>query len=97
MRKSTWSMRRTLLSLLVFTSLATAASAAPATRKRTAKTMDQVVDRITTNENRLYDQISQVLAAGGDVHPESETGQGPGPGARRATNTSWDARTSPRV
>lgn len=52
-------MRRTLLSLLVFTSLATAASAAPATPQGTAKTMDEVVDRIITNENRLNNQISQ--------------------------------------
>jgi Peptidase family M48 len=59
MCKSTWAIRRTLLSLLVFTSLATAASAAPATPQGTAKTMDEVVDRIITNENRLNNQISQ--------------------------------------
>lgn len=59
MCKSTWAIRRTLLSLLVFTSLAAAASAAPATPQGTAKTMDEVVDRIITNENRLNNQISQ--------------------------------------
>ena len=59
MCKSTWAIRRTLLSLLVFTSLAAAASATPATPQGTAKTMDEVVDRIITNENRLNNQISQ--------------------------------------
>jgi hypothetical protein len=59
MCKSTWAIRRTLLWLLVFTSLAAAASATPATPQGTAKTMDEVVDRIITNENRLNNQISQ--------------------------------------
>lgn len=59
MCKSTWTIRRTLLSLLVFTTLAAAASAAPAPPQGTAKTMDEVVDRIITNENRLNNQISQ--------------------------------------
>ena len=59
MCKSTWAIRRTLLPLLVFTTLAAAASAAPAPPQGTAKTMDEVVDRIITNENRLNNQISQ--------------------------------------
>src|SRR5450755_2252758 len=59
MRKSTWAIRRTLLLLQVFSSLAAAASAAPAPPQGTAKTMDEVVDRIITNENRLNNQISQ--------------------------------------
>jgi Peptidase family M48 len=53
-------MRRSLLSLAVLSTLAAvAASATPATPQGTAKTMDEVVDRIITNENRLNNQISQ--------------------------------------
>lgn len=53
-------MRRSLLSLAVLSTLAAvAASATPATQQGTAKTMDEVVDRIITNENRLNNQISQ--------------------------------------
>ena len=53
-------MRRSLLSLVVLSTLAAvAASATPATPQGTAKTMDEVVDRIITNENRLNNQISQ--------------------------------------
>src|SRR5450755_621729 len=60
MRKSTWAMRRSLLSLVVLSTLAAvAASATPAPPQGTAKTMDEVVDRIITNENRLNNQISQ--------------------------------------
>jgi hypothetical protein len=60
MRKSTWAMRRSLLSLVVLSTLAAvAASSTPATPQGTAKTMDEVVDRIITNENRLNNQISQ--------------------------------------
>jgi hypothetical protein len=53
-------MRRSLLSLVVLSTLAAvAASSTPATPQGTAKTMDEVVDRIITNENRLNNQISQ--------------------------------------
>jgi hypothetical protein len=57
-------VRRSVLSILVFTSSAMLfASEAPAapqpqqTQAGPARTMDQVVDRIVTNENRLYRQI----------------------------------------
>ncbi len=60
MCKSTWARRRSVLLLLVVSSCAAVAvSAAPATPQATAKTMDEVVDRIITNENRLNNQISQ--------------------------------------
>src|SRR5450755_3784417 len=59
MRKSTWAIRRTLLLLQVFSSLAMAVSAAPAPPQATAKTMDEVIDRVVTNENRLNNQISK--------------------------------------
>jgi hypothetical protein len=58
MCKLTWAIRRSVLSTLVFSSLAVLpASAAPA--PGTAKTMDEVVDRVITNENRLNNQIAQ--------------------------------------
>ena len=53
-------MRRSLLSLVVLSTLAAVvASATPAPPQGTAKTMEEVVDRIITNENRLNNQISQ--------------------------------------
>jgi Peptidase family M48 len=59
MCKSAWA-RLVCLSVLVFSSLAAVASAAPAPQRTgTAKTMDEVVDRVITNENRLNTQISQ--------------------------------------
>jgi len=54
-------IRRSVLSILVFSTLAAVVSAAPpatpAPPQATAKTMDEVVDRIITNENRLNNQI----------------------------------------
>ena len=59
MCKSAWA-RHVCLSVLVFSSLASLASAAPAPQRTgTAKTMDEVVDRVIANENRLNTQISQ--------------------------------------
>ena len=56
-------VRRSVLSMLVFSTLAIAVSAAPAATpappQATAKTMDEVVDRVITNENRLNNQISK--------------------------------------
>src|SRR6202140_4004867 len=56
-------VRRSILSILVFSALAAAGYAAPpatpAPPQATAKTMDEVVDRIVNNENRLYGQISK--------------------------------------
>jgi Peptidase family M48 len=56
-------VRRSVLSTLVFSALAAAAYAAPpatpAPPQATAKTMDEVVDRVITNENRLNGQISK--------------------------------------
>src|SRR4030088_140808 len=56
-------IRRSVLSILVFSALAIAVSAAPAATpvppQATAKTMDEVIDRIITNENRLNNQISK--------------------------------------
>jgi hypothetical protein len=60
MCKLLWAIRRSILAIFVTSSLATmAASAAPAPPQGTAKTMDEVVDRVITNENRLNNQISQ--------------------------------------
>src|ERR1700726_279371 len=63
MFKSVPAARRSVLSILVFSTLAAAAfaapPAAPAPPQATAKTMDEVVDRIVNNENRLYGQISK--------------------------------------
>ncbi len=59
MCKSPWT-RHVVLSVLVFSSLAALSSAAPLPQRTgTAKTMDEVVDRVITNENRLNTQISQ--------------------------------------
>ncbi len=56
-------IRRSVLSILVFSTLAAVVSAAPpatpAPPQATAKTMDEVVDRIISNENRLNNQISK--------------------------------------
>jgi hypothetical protein len=56
-------VRRSVLSILVFSNLAAAAfaapPAAPAPPQATAKTMDEVIDRVITNENRLNGQISK--------------------------------------
>jgi hypothetical protein len=56
-------IRRPVLSILVFSALAIAVSAAPAATpvppQATAKTMDEVIDRVITNENRLNNQISK--------------------------------------
>jgi Peptidase family M48 len=55
--------RRSVLSILVFSALAAAAYAAPPATpvppQATAKTMDEVIDRVITNENRLNSQISK--------------------------------------
>ncbi len=55
--------RRSVLAILVFSTLAAIVSAAPpatpAPPQATAKTMDEVVDRVITNENRLNNQISK--------------------------------------
>ena len=54
-------IRRSVLSILVFSILAIAVSAAPAATpvppQVTAKTMDEVIDRVITNENRFNNQI----------------------------------------
>jgi hypothetical protein len=56
-------VRRSVLSILVFSALAAAAFAAPPATpvppQATAKTMDEVIDRVITNENRLNNQISK--------------------------------------
>jgi len=55
-------IRRSFLSVAAFSSLAVlAASAAPEPpqQRGTAKTMDEVIDRVVINENRLNNQISQ--------------------------------------
>jgi len=56
-------VRRSVLSILVFSTLAAAVYAAPPATpvppQATAKTMDEVVDRVITNENRLNNQISK--------------------------------------
>jgi len=56
-------VRRSVLSSLVFSTLAAAAFAAPPATpvppQATARTMDEVVDRVITNENRLNSQISK--------------------------------------
>ncbi|MDP9339914.1 MAG: M48 family metalloprotease [Acidobacteriota bacterium] len=59
MCKSAWA-GQVVLSVLVFSSLAALASAAPLPQRTgTAKTMDEVVDRVISGENRLNTQISQ--------------------------------------
>jgi Peptidase family M48 len=53
-------IRRSVLSILVFSTLAMVVSAAPPAPvppQATAKTMDEVIDRVITNENRLNNQI----------------------------------------
>jgi len=61
MFKSVPAARRSVLSILVFSTLAAAVYAAPpatpAPPQATAKTMDEVIDRVITNENRLNNQI----------------------------------------
>jgi hypothetical protein len=56
-------VRRSVLPILVFSALAAAANAAPpatpAPPQATARTMDEVVDRVIINENRLNGQISK--------------------------------------
>jgi hypothetical protein len=56
-------VRRSVLSILVFSTFAVTGFAAPpatpAPPQVTAKTMDEVVDRVITNENRLNGQISK--------------------------------------
>jgi Peptidase family M48 len=63
MRKLVSAIRRSVLSILVFGTLVAAASAAPPATpvppQATAKTMDEVIDRVVTNENRLNNQISK--------------------------------------
>jgi hypothetical protein len=63
MFKSVPAARRSVLSILVFSTLAAAAfampPATPAPPQATARTMDEVVDRIINNENRLNGQISK--------------------------------------
>ena len=56
-------VRRSVLSILVFSTLVAAAYAAPPATpvppQATAKTMDEVIDRVVINENRLNNQISK--------------------------------------
>jgi hypothetical protein len=56
-------VRRSVLSVLVFSAFAAAAFAAPPATpvppQATARTMDEVVDRVITNENRLNNQMSK--------------------------------------
>src|ERR1700675_3161280 len=56
-------VRRSVLSILVFSTLVAAAYAAPPATPvpppATAKTMDEVIDRVVINENRLNNQISK--------------------------------------
>lgn len=57
-------VRRSALSIIVFSTLAAVAPAAPPPRpvpqqQGTARTMDEVVDRVITNENRLNNQMSK--------------------------------------
>ena len=60
MCKLAWIIRRTMLPVLIFSGLgALVASAAPAAPQASAKTMDEVIDRVITNENRLNNQIQQ--------------------------------------
>ena len=59
MRKfSTWAMRRTLLSLLVFDQSGNSrVRSAGYAARRLPKTMDEVIDRIVNNENQLNDRF----------------------------------------
>jgi hypothetical protein len=59
MCKSAWAIRRSLLSIFVFSGLASVAAWAAPAPQGTANTMDEVVDRVITNENRLNTQIVQ--------------------------------------
>jgi len=63
MFKLVCAVRRSVLSILVFSALAAAAYAAPpatpAPPQATARTIDEVVDRVIINENRLNGQISK--------------------------------------
>jgi hypothetical protein len=63
MFKSVPAARRFVLSILVFSTLAAVAFAVPpappAPPQATARTMDEVVDRVITNENRLNNQMSK--------------------------------------
>jgi hypothetical protein len=60
MFKSVPAARRFVLSILAFSTLAAAAFAVPpAPPQATARTMDEVVDRVITNENRLNNQMSK--------------------------------------
>jgi hypothetical protein len=63
MCKSVSAVRRSVLSILVFGTLTAAAFAAPPATpvppQATARTMDDVIDRVITNENRLNNQISK--------------------------------------
>jgi hypothetical protein len=56
-------VRRSVLSMLVFSTLAVAAFAVPPATpvppQATARTMDEVIDRVIANENRLNGQISK--------------------------------------
>jgi hypothetical protein len=54
-----WAIRRSILSVLVLSTLIPAAASAGPAPQGTAKTMDEVVDRVITNENRLNNQIAQ--------------------------------------
>src|SRR3984893_8984949 len=60
MCKLTWTIQRSVLPVLIFSGLgALVASAASAPPQQSAKTMDEVVDRVITNENRLNNQVQQ--------------------------------------
>ena len=64
MGKFAWTIRRSILSAFVLSSLGVVAvSAEPAPQplppQQTARTMDEVIDRVISNENRLNNQISK--------------------------------------
>ena len=53
-----WTIRRSILPMLVLTALASVFTA-PAPAQQTARTMDEVIDRIISNENRLNGQLQK--------------------------------------
>jgi hypothetical protein len=64
MGKFAWTIRRSILAAFVLSSLGlVAVSAEPAPQplppQQTARTMDEVIDRVISNENRLNNQISK--------------------------------------
>jgi hypothetical protein len=64
MGRFAWTIRRSILSAFVLSSLGVVAVAAepapqPLPPQQTARTMDEVIDRVISNENRLNNQISK--------------------------------------